>query len=768
MGLEPALRTEEVDQLLRETAIDIDIPESRDPSHERHADLYRSEPGWDQFFGAGRLAVREAVERVDASGAGIPPVVRIDSPRWLNLVDPLEQPELVLTGEVSALRAEGFDLVVEWVRGPGEGAVDWQILREEVDLVGMVEGELGRLDLAALWAEAPVAGEQLRLPGDQGLQERLAVLDPVLVTVRIRAVDDRGNVGRARKTIWLHHDEDALPGFPLDLGGSLEPGPQLVDVDGDGVYEVLQATGGGWLHLVDGAGEPLPGWPVAVGVHPDVDPAREGSHRGAPWADRIEPDSIRQGILKSPAIGDLDGDGRPEVVAATLSGEVHSFRVDGTPFWDDPLALDTSHCAEERFGRRVHLQCGFWGSPVLEDLDGDGLLDVIAAGMDGWLYAWSGARAPLPGFPVQLWEEGLSVEESRSVSTPAVGDLDGDGDPEIVVGSTQVTAAGDALAFAFDHQGQPLPGWPAPLTGLYAAALPIIASGMNMSAVLGDLDGDGASEVFARAVADSGRVLDVSGTPVLQPNPSPEGFGEDTNAADDLAVMLFSGAAFADLDQDGVLDLLSATGTFGFALGLLDWAQRYEHEHLWAAWSGVDGQQLPGFPRVANDVNIQHAPAVADIDGDGLPEMIAGSGGGLLQAFDAQGRVPEGWPKVTAGWALGSPTVGDIDGDGFLDVVVSTREGLLHAWRTTGPADQQVLWTGGHQGPRNTGDAADLPPLQAGPPPPTPVLETERPEPVVVSGGCAVGGGAGRSALWGLLLGLLLLGARRPTAATPR
>ena len=54
-----------------------------------------------------------------------------------------------------------------------------------------------------------------------------------------------------------------------------------------------------------------------------------------------------------------------------------------------------------------HIKRGFIGSPALADLDGDGRLDVVAGSLDQHVYAWDGAGNPLPGFPAKLASDGL-------------------------------------------------------------------------------------------------------------------------------------------------------------------------------------------------------------------------------------------------------------------------------------------------------------------------------------------------------------------------
>jgi hypothetical protein len=98
-------------------------------------------------------------------------------------------------------------------------------------------------------------------------------------------------------------------------------------------------------------------------------------------------------------------------------------------------------------------------------------------------------------------------------------------------------------------------------------------------------------------------------------------------------------------------------------------------------------------------------PTVADIDGDGLPEIVTGSGGGLVHAVNALGAKPAGWPKFTDNWMIPVPVVGDIDGDGLLEVATSSREGFLTVWEASGPASPTaVQWNGFRHDRQRTGN----------------------------------------------------------------
>ena len=94
---------------------------------------------------------------------------------------------------------------------------------------------------------------------------------------------------------------------------------------------------------------------------------------------------------------------------------------------------------------------------------------------------------------------------------------------------------------------------------------------------------------------------------------------------------------------------------------------------------------------------------MADVDGDGEAEAIAGTSAFLLHAFKEDGSEAEGWPKQTGGWLFAAPAVGDVDGDGRLEVVAVTREGYLWVWDTPTKTPGLVEWPMFRHDARNTG-----------------------------------------------------------------
>jgi hypothetical protein len=132
------------------------------------------------------------------------------------------------------------------------------------------------------------------------------------------------------------------------------------------------------------------------------------------------------------------------------------------------------------------------------------------------------------------------------------------------------------------------------------------------------------------------------------------------------------------------------------------------YEHHLSAWNAATGDYLSSFPFPVEDFQFFVNPAIADLDGDGRPEVITGTGGYLVHAVDALGREPKGWPKFTGHWLAASAAVGDIDGDGRLEVVINSREGMLFVWDTDGPVKvggrSALQWPKFHHDLRNSGN----------------------------------------------------------------
>ena len=161
--------------------------------------------------------------------------------------------------------------------------------------------------------------------------------------------------------------------------------------------------------------------------------------------------------------------------------------------------------------------------------------------------------------------------------------------------------------------------------------------------------------------------------------------------------------AFADIHGLGQLDYLAGevgNGIVGSAAGS---GPPVLFDHLLSAWNATTGAVEPAFPRVIEDWQFFNGPAVAEISGDSLPEIIDSSGGYFVHAFNAAGVEPAGWPKRTGHWQTSTPSIGDINDDGHVDLVQTTRLGTLFVWQTAGATCQADQWRKFRHDEWNTG-----------------------------------------------------------------
>jgi hypothetical protein len=262
--------------------------------------------------------------------------------------------------------------------------------------------------------------------------------------------------------------------------------------------------------------------------------------------------------------------------------------------------------------------------------------------------------------------------------------------------------------------GPYLPGWPVKIAIFLDDLLPTVGHGVSQGAALGDVDGDGAEEVIVEGNNGPLYVLrgdgssfygTVSGKYATLDYDVGAGIPNQSESVDfPLVLGLLGGPSLGDLDGDGTPEVIA--GTAG-TIKLIDAqapARQEPGDNQISAWHVATGHLLDTFPRKIEDLMFFGNPTVADLDGDGVPEIVTGSGGGLVHAVNHLGAQPAGWPKFTNQWMIPIPVVGDIDGDGFLEVATASRDGFLTVWNTTGAATTTaVQWAGNRHDRQRTG-----------------------------------------------------------------
>jgi hypothetical protein len=308
-----------------------------------------------------------------------------------------------------------------------------------------------------------------------------------------------------------------------------------------------------------------------------------------------------------------------------------------------------------------------FGKPVVADLDGDGKQEVIV-GTAG------NAGTSKQGYLWVINHDG-TVRWSRAVpseiaSAPAVGKLLAGSTMQIVVGCGASDNTNPGGVFAFKNDGTPL--W---------SFSPVVNGGTNHvlgSVALGDLDGDGLDDVAFGSFNEYAYALKGTNGTVLP--------GWPVFVRDSIA----SSTAMADLAGDGNLEVIMGADSHfeGNPIDTPNGGGIYVFRK--------NGTNFPGFPQFitypsgVTPVGIQSSPAVGDIDGDGCPEIVVGTGvssstgGKLLWAWHSDGSVVNGWPVALDGHPNTSPILVDLDGDGDLDVVASDDAPYLYGFRGDG------------------------------------------------------------------------------------
>jgi len=145
---------------------------------------------------------------------------------------------------------------------------------------------------------------------------------------------------------------------------------------------------------------------------------------------------------------------------------------------------------------------------------------------------------------------------------------------------------------------------------------------------------------------------------------------------------IVSGPVIADLDGDGNRDIIFATQTKIYAV----------------SYTGAVLNHFPistvGSEVLSSDANrIVGSIVVADLDGDGEPEVIFGTKGGTLYAFTgATGQIVPGFPISIGGGLTGSPAVTYDSKTGNLYLAAIGLDGYLYSWTFKGTSSSQVVW----------------------------------------------------------------------------
>ncbi len=190
-------------------------------------------------------------------------------------------------------------------------------------------------------------------------------------------------------------------GFPVDAGNQVYSAPVLLDLNQDGNLEIVYGYGdfneeypNHGVNALNADGTQVPGWPYQT----------------------------NSTVYDTPGIGDLNGDGQPDIVVGDYQGYVYAISTNGSALDGWPVKISTEHISS---------------SPAIADLDNQTGPEVLIGCGDGNLYILHGDGTQMTDTPLEIGDDAFA--------SPAVADLDQDGDIEVVMNGSST--------FAFNFPG---------------------------------------------------------------------------------------------------------------------------------------------------------------------------------------------------------------------------------------------------------------------------------------------------------------------------
>ncbi len=436
---------------------------------------------------------------------------------------------------------------------------------------------------------------------------------------QVTAVDSSGNESDRSPVVSVSTNPPYHTNFPFPI-----PAASNSPVAVDHVWP------GYPLSIVTGTGDVIYAW------NPDGSAPVDADGSGATSGDFT---TRGHNYVAPVSIGDLDGDGSKEIVASS---------------WDSLRTYVFNKNGQVEPGWPVATAQPVWSAAAIADLDNDGKKEIVFGSNYYYVYAFHSDGTEVRDGDANPATVGVfkSMPVPWNFATPSIADIDGDGRKEVIL------AAPNGTVFALRSDGTTPAGWPVNLGS---------TGGVNItgSSAIGSLDGTSELSIVIPMQRDPSGADSMY---VLRPNGQRKpGWPQPISCG---GMSLAPSPALADMNNDGKLDVVYA-GTDG---------RLYVYSGNGVPIAPLNGVRFSTIVRSSEGGATTCSPVVADINGDGLNDVVIGDELGFLTAISGDGTVLPGFPIHLGAEIQGSPALCDLDGDGLTEIVFSGMDQQVHVW----------------------------------------------------------------------------------------
>ena len=346
-------------------------------------------------------------------------------------------------------------------------------------------------------------------------------------------------------------------------------------------------------------------------------------------------------ILGAPAIDDLNEDGFDEIIFCDYFGNVFITDYAGQ-------LLHTFNTGNQ-----------IWGSPAIADLNNDNIKELIITSKDQKLYILNHQGELLMEYDANQYLLG----------TPAIGNIDDDEELEIIFGGY----SNQGKIFAINMDGTDVSGFPV-----------MINEKIQRGVALADFNQNNLDDIVFGT--DSGNIylLYDSGEIAFSIN-----VDDDIRCAPVIIKMVDEHLIITG-SRDDHLYAINANGEIKFSYDtgdkidsspvVLDYQEQIiiffgsANGYLYAI--DTNGNDLTGWPIDIGNA-IESSPAIADFNGDDIPEIVVTSTSNDLKIYNFDGTTYKNIPIVFEFPFSGNPEIKDVDLDGDLEIFIGSTNGMI-------------------------------------------------------------------------------------------